>query len=393
MEGTPPSADRLVALGNWQDPPFNRWGFQHVRDLIPTARIRRGAGAPWRLPRAERDLDDLAFASGRRRMTLETMLSDTATDGYLVLHRGRIVMERYFNDLRSDTTHLLMSVSKSVTSAVAGILAGRGQLDVEAFVTRYLPELAGTSFEGCTVQHLLDMRAGTRFNEDYADLTAEVRVYEQVYLWRPRTDPTLPPDACSYFATLENDGEHGGAFRYRSVLSDVLGWVVERAGAQRLADLIARELWGPMGAEFDAEVTVDAHGNAMADGGICATLRDLGRFGQLFANGGRRGRRQIVPAAWIADTIAGAPDATAAFAANAEAADRRPGAHYRNQWWVLAPDTPAYAGLGINGQLVYVNPPARLVVAKLSTWSHALDPLAERWTYDACLALAEALNP
>jgi len=392
MQGIPPPADRLVTLANWQDPPFNRWGFQHVRDLIPTARIPRGSAPPWRLPRAERDLDALSFRSGRRTMTLATLLADTATDGFLVLHRGRIVMERYFNGLAPDTTHLLMSVSKSVTSTVAGILAGRGRLLVDAPVTRYLPELAGSSFEGCTVQHLLDMRAGTRFNEDYADLDADVRAYEQIYLWRPRTSKALPADACAYFATLENDGEHGGAFRYRSVLSDVLGWVVERAGGARLAELISRELWQPMGAEFDAEVTVDAHGNAMADGGVCVTLRDLARFGQLFLNEGRRGRRQIVPTAWIRDTIAGASDGVEAFAEGADAADRRAGAHYRNQWWVLAPSTPAYAGLGINGQLIYVNPPARLVVAKLSTWADALDTKAERWTYDANLALAEALN-
>ncbi len=102
-----------------------------------------------------------------------------------MLHRGRIVTEQYFNGMAPDTPHLLMSVSKSVTSAVAGVLAGRGQLDVAAPVTAIVPELAGTSFDGATVQHLLDMRAGTAFNEDYADPRAEVRTYERVYLWRP----------------------------------------------------------------------------------------------------------------------------------------------------------------------------------------------------------------
>lgn len=392
MEGTPPPVDRLVTLANWQDPPFNRWGFQHVRDLIPTARIPRGDAPVWRLPRAERDLDDLAFTSGRRRMTVATMLEETATDGYLVLHRGRVVTERYFNGMTPDTTHLLMSVSKSITSTVAGILVGRGLLEPSALVTRYVPELRGTSFDGCTVQHLLDMRAGTRFNEDYTDLTAEVRVYEEVYLWRPRTSAYLPPDACSYFTTLVNDGAHGGPFRYRSILTDVLAWVIERAGDARLAELIAREIWHPMGAEFDAEVTVDAHGNAMADGGICTTLRDLARFGELIRNRGRRGARQIVPRAWIADTIAGAPDGREAFDAGADLLDRRPGAHYRNQWWVIAPRIPAFAGLGINGQMIFVHVPAKLVIAKFSTWESALDPRAERWTFDAGYAIADALS-
>src|SRR5436309_1219727 len=181
MAGPPPiPADRLVTLANWQDPPFNRWAFQHVRDLIPTARIRRSDGPVRRLPRADRDFWDARVRGMRGRVGLERWLEDTYTDGYLVLHRGRVVTERYFNDLSPETTHLLMSVSKSVTSTIAGILVGRGLLDPARYVTEQIPELGGTSFEGCTVRHLLDMRAGTRFEEDYANLAADVRVYEQI---------------------------------------------------------------------------------------------------------------------------------------------------------------------------------------------------------------------
>ena len=392
MEGTPPAPERLVTLANWQDPPFNRWGFQHVRDLIPTARIARGDGPVWKLPRAERDLNGLKFASGRKSLTVGQMLAETATDGFMVLHRGKVVCEQYFNGMTPDTTHLLMSVSKSITSTIAGILIDRGQLSATSLVTDVLPELRGTSFDGANVQHLLDMRTGTRFNEDYADREADVCVYEEIYLWRPPTKRRLPADATAYFATLKNDGEHGGAFRYRSVLTDVLGWVIERAGGARLAQLISTNLWGPMGAEFDADVTVDGHGNAMADGGVCTTLRDLARFGLLFANGGTRGGRRVVPAAWIADTVTGASDGVEAFALGADSADRRLGAHYRNKWWVLAPDVPAYAGLGINGQMVFVHMPSKTVVAKFSTWRTALDPLADRWAVDGAFAIANALG-
>jgi CubicO group peptidase (beta-lactamase class C family) len=392
MEGTPPAPDRLVTLANWQDPPFNRWGFQHIRELIPTDPIPRGDGPVWRFPPAERDLDDIAFRSGRRSMTVGQMLDETATDGFMVLHRGRVVTERYFNGMAPDTRHLLMSVSKSITSTVAGILWGRGELDVNGLVTSYLPELRGTSFEGATVQHLLDMRAGIRFNEDYEDPLADVRVYEQVYLWRPRDGTPLPDDACAYMATLTSEMPHGGPFRYQSILTDVLAWVIERAGGARLADLISREIWEPMGAEFDAEITVDGHGNPMADGGICTTLRDLARFGQLFLNGGLRGRRRIVPAPWIRDIVRGAPDGREAFAVSATPAERRFGAHYRNKWWVELPGLPCYSGVGINGQRVLVHVPAQVVVAKFSTWQGAWEPRSDRRTIDACLAIADALS-
>jgi len=128
--------------------------------------------------------------------------------------------------------HLLMSVSKSVTSAVCGRLVDGGLLRPDEPVTLSLPELAGTSWDGCTVRHLLDMRAGTRFNEDYTNLDADVRVYEQIYLWRPRTSVDLPTDITAYYATLANERPHGGRFDYRSILTDVLAWVMERAKRQ-----------------------------------------------------------------------------------------------------------------------------------------------------------------
>ncbi len=393
MGGAPPfPSPALVTLANWQDPPFNRWAFQHIRELIPTARIPRAAGSAWPLPRAERDVLSLRFrAEPERELSVAEMLAETYTDGFLVLHEGQIVAEHYFNGMAPDVPHLLMSVSKSVTSAVAGVLAGRGELPVSARVEEVVPELAGTSFEGAAVQDLLDMRAGTRFDESYENPEADVRTYERVYLWRPDDGRPRPADALGYFATLHNDGPHGGPFRYRSILTDVLAWVIERAAGARLHQLIARELWQPMGAEFDAEITLDARGNPMADGGICATLRDLGRFGQLYLQQGRAAGRQIVPGAWIEDTIRGAPDGVAAFTGAGPVPGFPPGAHYRNCWWVRDPDLPFYVAWGINGQNVFVHVPSQTVVAKLSTWPTAASPAADL-TVQAVLAIADALQ-
>ena len=372
MSGPPPFGPQSqVTLANWQDPPFNRWAFQHVRELIPTARISRGTGPAWRLPSDHRDIAAIRFRHQDRELSIAELLADTYTDGFLVLHQGRIVTEQYFNGLAPDVPHLLMSVSKSVTSAVAGILAGQRLLDTSARITDIVPDLRGTSFDGATVQHLLDMRAGTRFDESYDNPQADVRTYERVYLWRPDDGRARPDDALGYFVTLRNDGPHGGPFRYRSILTDVLAWVLERAAGTRLHDLVAARLWQPMGAESDAEITVDAHGNPMADGGICATLRDVARFGQLFLQRGRRKGRQIVPAPWIDDTIRGAPDGPAAFRDGDNPDGFPPGAHYRNCWWVRDPGLPFYHASGINGQHVFVHVPAQTVVAKLSTWPAA----------------------
>jgi CubicO group peptidase (beta-lactamase class C family) len=394
MDGPPPfRPDQLVTLANWQDAPHNRWSFRHVRELVPTARISRGEGPTWHLPLAERDLYSVRIRSGRRRLSLDRFLEETYTDGLLVLHRGRIVTERYFNGLTPSTPHLLMSVSKSVTAATAGALVGRGMLDPAWPVIDVVPELRRSSFTGATVQHLLDMRTGTRFDETYEKPDSDVRDTEYVYGWRPNDGTrVVPADALEYFATLDNDGPHGGPFRYRSILTDVLGWVIERAGGGRFHEIVSRELWQPMGAEFDADVTLDAHGNACADGGISATLRDAGRLGLLYLRRGRRGARAVLPPAWVDDTVHGAPDGADAFVGGDGAEGYPPGAHYRNCWWVIDPGAPMYCALGIHGQHVFVHPASQTVVTKLSTWPRPDD--AELWelTARAATALADAVG-
>jgi CubicO group peptidase (beta-lactamase class C family) len=395
MTGPPPfTHETLVTLENWQRPPFNRWAFQHIRELIPTARISRGDGPAWELPGAERDLTGVRLATRSGELTVGELLDRTYTDGFLVIHEGRIVAERYFNGMRPDTPHLLMSVSKSVTGLVAGALAGSGELDVTAPVEAIVPELAGTSFEGTTVQQLLDMRAGVRFQEDYddPDPEAEIAISDRVYLWRPDDGKPRPASAIEYFATLSADGPHGGPFRYRSILTDVLAWVLEKAAQARFSDLVARELWQPMGAERDAEVTVDGHGSALADGGISATLRDAGRVGLLALRRGRARDAQVIPAAWIDDTIKGAPDGPRAFRAGDGATGYPPGAHYRNCWWVTHPRLPMFSAAGINGQLIAVHVPSQTVVVKLSSWPDPLNSALRRATEAAVLAIAKALR-
>jgi CubicO group peptidase (beta-lactamase class C family) len=410
MAGPPPfPPERLVTLANWQRPPYNRWAFQHVRELIPTARIPRGDGPVWELPRDSQDLDGVTFATqATGEITVRELLDQTYTDGFLVLRDGRIVTEQYSNGLRPDMPHLLMSVSKSVAGLVAGALVGRKALDVSKTVETIAAELATTSFAGATVRQLLDMRTGTRFREDYGNPDAEIAVSDRVYLWSPDDGKPRPQDALEYFATLANDEPHGGPFRYRSILIDVLAWVLEKAGGKRFPDLVAEELWQPMGAEHDADITIDAHGNALADGGISATLRDAGRIGLLALRRGRAGAgaadgadgadgagvaaRQVLPPEWLDDTVAGAPDGPRAFRAGDGAKGYPPGAHYRNCWWVSSASLPAYNAAGIHGQHIFVHGPSQTVVVKLSSWPDPLDAPMRRATVAAATAIANALR-
>ncbi|MBI3648273.1 MAG: serine hydrolase [Actinobacteria bacterium] len=380
-----------VDLGNWQDAPFNRWGFLHVPELIPSVSIGRGRGPVTDLPRAERELGGIPFSFRGKRFDVGRMLEATFTDGFLVIHDGRLVMEWYSEGMTPDTTHLLMSVSKSLTSALTGVLVGRGTIDLETPVPRYVEELAGSGFEGCTVQHLLDMRAGTRWTEDYEDLGSDARIYEQVMGWRPRSLPDLPPDLYAYMAGLkENARPHGGRFEYRSILTDVLGWVLERAGGASFAELFSRLIWSKLGAEHDATVTIDSGGCALADGGICTTLRDLARFGLLYLEEGTIGGREVVPAEWIRRLGVPDPELVDAFTEAPEAA-LYPGAMYHDQWWVLDQARGIFAGLGIHGQMVLVHREANAVVAKLSTQPAAYDMDLEHVQVVGSIALCDRL--
>ena len=145
-----------------------------------------------------------------------------------------------------------MSVSKSIVGCVCGILASRRRLDPEAPITQYVPEIAGSGYDGATVRHLLDMRTGVAFSEAYEDPNAEVRVIERQMGWRPKGPERVA--ACTPISPhCPPQGPHGGPFVYRSADTDVLGWVCERAAGVRIADLMSTLIWAPIGAEYDAE--------------------------------------------------------------------------------------------------------------------------------------------
>ena len=375
MQGFPPPEGARVTLANWQDPPFNRWSFSHLRELVPTQRISRGDGPVTPLPEDLQPLGELVLHRiDGTEAVVDAVLEDTYTDAVVVLHGGRVVHERYGGQTRPDTPHLLMSISKSMVGCVVGALADRGLLDPGQLVTDHVPELEASGYRGATVRDLLDMRSGVAFSEDYTDLTAEVRVMEVAMGWRPAAAGAVPGSMYAYLTTLRAAHAHGGVFNYRSCETDVLGWVCERAAGTRMADLVAELVWAPMGAERDAEITCDAVGSAVHDGGVCATARDLARFGAMLLADGEVAGRQVVPAGWLRASWGVDPDIREAFAGSVSG-PFLPGGWYRNQFWFLPREHgDVLLCLGIYGQMLYVSPGTSTVVAKLSSWPDAQSP-------------------
>jgi CubicO group peptidase (beta-lactamase class C family) len=359
MQGSPPAM--ALPREEWDRPPWNRWAFQHVREIVPTAEVWRGEGPVRVLPRVETDLGGLDVVDSEGKpTTLSGLLDETYTDGFLVLKDGKIAYERYFNGMTARTLHLSQSVAKSVTGTVFGILAGQGIVAPNKLVTDYLPELATTGWKGASVQQVLDMTTGVRFSEAYTDPYSDIGQVDVACGWKPvppGTDPGFqwPRHMFELIQRLsETTRPHGAQFEYRSIETDVLAFIMERATGKRLAQLVSEELWQKIGAEESACFTVDSAGYAVADGGFNATLRDYARFGQVILEDG------IVPADWIAETRRGmhGPNFSTSM----------PEASYRNQFWIEDPRSRALMCRGVFGQLIHIDFDARMVTVKLSTW-------------------------
>ena len=216
-----------------------------------------------------------------------------------------------------------MSVTKSVTALLAGAVAGAGLLDLDAPVVDHVPEAEGSAFGDATVRHLLDMTTGIGFVEDYTP-NDDVRAYRQSTGWYPREGS--PHDLHDYLLTIPRGTAHGGRFHYVSPNTDMLGWVVERAAGEPYADALSRYLWAPLGAEQDADVTLDPAGSPRAAGGLCITPRDMARLGQLVVEDGAG----VVPAAFVDDLRSGGDPA---LWAAGEWAEWLPGGAYRSCWY------------------------------------------------------------
>ncbi|TCJ30660.1 class C beta-lactamase-related serine hydrolase [Nocardioides jejuensis] len=333
-----------------------------METLFPTAAVSTGPPAP--LLTSPADLTSIVVPGGHG--TVADVLASTETDAWVVLHRGRVVVEGYSLPMGPATRHLLMSVSKSLVGVLAGVLCERGVLDPAQPVTAYVPELADSGYAGATLRDVLDMRTGVHFSEEYLDPDAEVCLLDEAVGWAPAR-PGSPATLREFLARLTADRTHGGYFQYRSCETDVLGWVLEAATGQPFVEIATDVLWSRLGTEAEATITVDAEGTGMFDGGISATPRDLARFGQMLVQDGESlTGEQIVSRAWVDDLFAGNPDLVAAFAAGPYA-DLLPGGHYRNQFWVPAGGTVILC-VGIHGQLVYVDRATGMVGVKLSSW-------------------------
>jgi len=369
-----------ATIANWRASPFNRWAFHNITKIIACDGIENDPKNIWALASEPKPFEDfkLTRADGST-LDLPAFLQATSTDAIIVLQDGRIVYEAYANGNSEHAPHILMSATKSVVGLICGILRKNGTLDIDALVSDYVPEIALTAYQGATVRHLLDMRTGIVLDE------AQTSAYTAASNWDSVTPGEVNSNFHDFFENLTAPyNPHGGPFRYISANTDLLGWVIERATGQPFASVASTLLWKPIGAQDGAHITVDRKGAPRCAGGLCATIRDFARIGQLVMRNGRREQADIVPADWIADIETGGDhDAWTngewgrlfSFAGHSM--------RYRSGWYVIDDEPKTLFAMGIHGQNLFVDRTNRIVIAKMSSQDNRIDYPAVLLTHKA----------
>ena len=393
MQGFPPSGDKVISVrdGSFFKFPALRYSVVHMREFMPTVNVRRGNMEP--VSHFEYDIDSridsVTFCptGEEHNLTWRESLDLNYTDGIIILHKGKVVYEKYFAALTPEDTHAVMSVTKSFTGLLAAVLYAEGRLDPTKYVKDYVPELSSSGFGDATVRQLMDMTTAIKFSEDYTDPAAEIWAFSAA--GNPMFAPT--DGATGYYDYLKGvkkSGEHGNVFGYRTVNADALGWVVSRITGKSVAQLVTELLWSRMGMEQDAYYQVDALGIPFAGGGLNASLRDLARIGEMIRLGGMWRGKRILPVGSVEDIVHGGD--VAAFE-KSEQGKTLKGWSYRDMWWISNNKNRAFMARGVHGQAIYIDPTAQMVIVRLASSNFASNLLSDPLSLPAYSAVADFL--
>lgn len=351
----PVPAQKLPQPGNFLfwTPAQQRVGYRNIEKIFPTRVIRRGNHV-MALPRAARQLA-IRYDYNHIHWDTARFMDANRVSGLLVVHHGKIVLERYSMGETANDRWTSFSVAKSFTSTLVGAAIQDGYISsLDAPVTQYLPGLKGSAYDGVTVRQLLTMTSGVKWNEDYSDPKSDVNQFAQGAVSASGEDPVV-----AYMARLKREAAPGTKFEYKTGESELIGMLVISATHMHLADYLSEKIWKPVGMQRDGIWMLDRGGNEMGGCCISMTLRDYARFGLFFMHGGAAGGKQILPPDWVKE------------AAATQVQSDWNGYGYGFQWWVVPGGGGAYEAVGIFGQLIYINPKEDLVIVTNSAWPEA----------------------
>lgn len=388
MQGFPPAREKTLKASDnsFFEFPALRYSVNHIREFYPTRAVSAGNGKKYTVKtRLDPAIDNITFTpwDAQEPMTFEQSLAANYTDGIIIMHKGKIVYEKYPAGLKPDGLHAAMSVSKSFTGTIASILVAEKKLDPSKKVTDYIPELKNSGFADATVGQVMDMTTAIKYGEDYNDPNSEVWAYSAAgNVFRPDSY-SGPQNYYEYLATVKKlpDAEHGTTFGYKTVNTELLAWICSRVTGKGLTDMVSEMIWQPLGAHYDGYYQLDPSGIAFAGGGFDLNLRDMALFGEMLRNGGKLNGKQVIPAQAALDIAKGGSSDSykEAFAKSGEYPKLK-GWSYHNMWWITNNSHGAYMARGVHGQAIYIDPAAQMVIARFASTYYAsnkyIDPLS-----------------
>lgn len=399
MEGFPPPPEQQVTLENgFWTAPYNRWAYQNMRRLMPTAPIRCPAEPiPLKIAHDTR-VETLAVRRPDDSLAnFASFLHETFTDSLVVVSGETIVHESYLNGMTARTPHQMMSCTKSLAGLFA-LLAIDGERASEGDTIASLLPDAGleSGVASATLGQVLDMTNSIRFNEDYADPTSHIHDYARVTGIGPREkERPIAKTIQDYLCTLTTEEEvaHGQIFHYQSPKTDLLNWVTSRLTGKSFSQLAEDLLWHPLGADGEAYMLLDPAGTEVAAGGLNATPHDLARFGAMVSARGRWNDKQLIPVSIIDNICRGG--SREAFLSGPDASPELDNESwsYRAQWWVRhTPGRQAITAQGIYGQWIYCDTERHIAIIKQSSTPVASDADYDRYILSAFDGIIEALS-
>jgi CubicO group peptidase (beta-lactamase class C family) len=333
----------------------------HTERLLPVRTVHR-RGSVRALPRSAKPFPKMHFQDHGHEFDLYDYLAVNRVAGLLILKNGEIAFEDYELGIGPQTHWASFSMAKSVTSTLVGAAVLDGSItSLDDSLSRYVPVLRGSAYEGVTIRQLLTMSSGVRWNETYTDPNSDRRKVLALQL------TGNGGDVLSYMRSLSRAGAPGSVWNYSTGETYILGAVIEGATHRLLADYLSEKIWSKAGMEQDATWWVEGRSEkGWAGSGIGATLRDYGRFGLIAVDQGRLNGRLIVPPGWF-------DEAGAAHRIAGKTVD------YGYMWWIPPQSNPIHAGAfeaqGIFGQYMYINPREKLVIVVLSAQSKPESPI------------------
>ncbi|KHA59479.1 hypothetical protein NL53_17240 [Vibrio variabilis] len=389
MQGFPAAEGKQVTSANWVWYPYNRWSFQNVDKLLPTTDLVNGQ--PTALLRGEtQDLLPLTIKNAKgETLTIGELLDSHNTDAFMVLHNGKVVTEQYWNHMEQESTHWIASMTKSFTGLAAEILIDQGVIERSKKAQHYVPQLEGTALGSATIDQLLNMTAGTEWDESMAALQDKTSFARQ-YGNAAGTWPTGEASS-GVFGILPNiqlKQAHDKHFTYNSPQADTIGWVMSAATGKRVETLISELFFDRMGSEDRAYIMADTNTYAWATGGLNISLRDAAKFGQMMVDKGKVNGTKL----FSEDVYHNITTGDASKFKGTPYDSRIPGGAYSSYFWLTNDDDGSFLAKGMFSQYIYMNPKKNIVIVRFASPQISSMPEYDLDMLTAFRAIAQSLT-